>query len=137
MKLIVKKTNKGLLPLYDSDYEVYCKIPLNEEFEIEYVKKRNLKFHKKYFALLKLCFENQSDYRTMEDLRRDLIITAGYYDQVVNKVTGEVYTLAKSISFASMENNEFSELYEKTKDVISKWLRIENDKIDEEIMQYY
>jgi len=59
MKLLVKKTNGGLKPMYESDYEIYSKIPLGEEFEIEYKKVRNLKFHKKMFALFKLCFENQ------------------------------------------------------------------------------
>lgn len=137
MKILVAKTNKGLLPCYDSDYEMYSKIPLNEQFEIEYTKKRNVRFHRKYFALLKLAFENQSDYRTMEDLRRDLIITSGRYDEVVNRITGEVYKIANSISFAQMDETEFNNLYNDTKNIISKWLGIENDSIDEEISQYF
>jgi len=137
MKLLVIKTPRGLLPVYDSDMEIYSKIPMNKEFEIEYVKKRNLKFHKKYFALLKLAFENQSDYRLLEDLRRDVIITAGWYDETVSVITGEVLKVAKSISFAQMDEVEFSQLYEKTKDVISRWLGIDNETIDNEIMQFF
>lgn len=137
MKLLVIKTPRGLLPVYDSDMEIYSKIPMNEEFEIEYVKKRNLKFHKKYFALLKLAFENQSDYRLLEDLRRDVIITAGWYDETVSVITGEVLKVAKSISFAQMDEVEFSQLYEKTKDVISRWLGIDDETIEKEIMQYF
>ena len=123
--------------MYDSDFENYAKIKIGEEFEITYTKKRNLKFHKKYFALLKLAFENQQDYRDIESMRRDLIITAGFYDEIVNKVTGEVYTLANSISFSKMDNLEFSDLYEKTKNVISKWLGISSEQINEEINQYF
>ena len=137
MKITVKKTHGGLRPMYDSDFENYAKIQIGEEFEIDYTKKRNLKFHKKYFALLKLAFENQQDYRDMESMRRDIIITAGFYDEIVNKVTGEVYTLANSISFSKMDDLEFSDLYEKTKNVISKWIGIENESIENEIMQYY
>lgn len=137
MKLYVIKTQTGLKPCYDSDMLSYAKIPLGETFGIEYKKPRNYEFHKKYFALLKLAFENQQDYRNLNDMRRDLIITAGYYDEVVNKVTGEVYKLANSISFTAMDNNEFSELYEKTKDVITQWLGIDNETIEEEILQYY
>lgn len=137
MKILVQKTQTGLKPVYNSDYENYSKIPLNETFEIEFKKVRNYKFHKKYFGLLKLAFENQSDYRLMEDMRRDLIITAGYYDEVVNKVTGEVYKLAKSISFSKMDNDEFSELYESTKDVICKWLGIDNETVEVEIEQFF
>jgi hypothetical protein len=137
MKLLVIKTPRGLLPVYDSDLENYCKIPMNEEFEIEYTKKRNLKFHKKYFALMKLAFENQQDYRSLNDMRRDIAIVSGFYDEVVNKITGEILKVAKSISFSNMEETEFSELYEKTKDTISKWLGIDNETIEDEILQFY
>jgi hypothetical protein len=137
MKLHVIKTQTGLKPAYDSDYETYSKIPLNEVFEIEYKKPRNIKFHRKYFALIKLAFENQTDYRNLNDLRRDISIVAGYYDEVVNKVTGEVYKMPKSISFAQMDEIEFSELYERTKDVICKWLGVTDESIEEEIYQYF
>jgi len=137
MKILVIKTHRGLMPVYDSDLENYSKIALNEEFEIEYTKKRNVKFHRLYFSLLKLAFENQQDYRNLNDMRRDITITSGYYDEIVNKMTGEVYKVAKSISFANMENTEFSELYEKTKDTISKWLGISDENIENEIMQYF
>ncbi len=56
MKILVVKTPSGLKPLYDSDYDNYSKIALGEEFEIEYTKKRNSRFHRKFFALLKLAF---------------------------------------------------------------------------------
>lgn len=137
MKFIVVKTNGGLKPLYDSDYEIYSKISLGEEFEIEYKKQRNLKFHKKAFALFKLAFENQEAYSDLNDLRRDLTITAGYYTESANMLTGEVFKHAKSISFASMDEIEFSNLYESVKNVISQWLGIENEAIEEEISQYF
>jgi hypothetical protein len=137
MRILVIKTPRGLLPVYDSDLENYCKIAMNEEFEIEYTKKRNLKFHKKYFALMKLAFENQQDYRSLNDMRRDIAIVSGFYDEVVNKITGEILKVAKSISFSNMEETEFSELYEKTKDTISKWLGISDENIENEIMQYF
>lgn len=136
-KILVIKTQRGLMPVYETDLEIYCKIPLNEEFEIEYTKKRNVKFHRKYFSLLKLCFENQSDYRILEDLRRDLIITSGRYDEVINKITGEVYKIAKSISFSNMDELEFNSLYEDTKNIISKWIGIDNETIENEIMQFF
>jgi len=137
MKILVIKTQIGLKPVYDSDLENYAKIPINAEFEIEYTKKRNLRFHKKFFALLKLAFENQSDYRILEDMRRDLIITAGWYNEVINLIDGEVLKVAKSISFSSMDEVEFSELYGKTKDVISRWLGITSETIEEEILMYF
>ena len=137
MKILVKKTPSGLKPLYDSDYENYSKIPLGEEFEIEYTRKRNSKFHRKFFALLKLAFENQQDYRNLDEMRKDLIIVAGYYDEHINLITCEVTKVHKSISFANMEEVEFSELYEAIKNVISRWLGISNETIENEISQYF
>lgn len=137
MKLLVVRTLNGIKPAYDSDKEVFSKMPLNEVFEIEYTKRRNSKFHRKYFALIKLAFENQSDYRTLEEMRHDLTIVCGYYNEHINKITGEIVKKADSISFGNMDDIQFSELYEKTKDVICKWLGIDNQTIDEEIQQYY
>ncbi len=137
MRILVIKTPRGLLPVYDSDLENYCKIPMNEEFEIEYTKKRNLRFHKKMFALYKLAFENQQDYRSLDDMRRDITIVSGFYDEVVNKISGDIIQIPKSISFSNMDELEFSELYEKTKDTISKWLGISGENIENEIMQYF
>lgn len=137
MKILVKKTPTGLRPVFDSDYNLYSKIKIGEEFEIEYKKKRNILFHRKMFALFNLCFSNQEAYSNITDLRRDLTITAGYYNETANVLTGEVFKHAKSISFASMDNVEFSELYEAIKTVIIQWLGITNEQIEEEILQYY
>jgi len=138
MKILVLKTINGFLkPAYGSDSDIFAKMPINETFEIEYKKKRNPMFHRKYFALLNLAFQNQSDYRTLENMRHDIIVTAGFYDEIVNLITGEVYKKANSISFDSMDNITFNEVYEKTKDVITSWLGISNDAISEEVEQYY
>ena len=138
MKIQVVKTPNGIIkPAYDSDHEYFKKMPTNEVFEIEYKKQRNIKFHRKFFALIKLAYENQSDYRLMEDLRRDLLITSGNYNEVVNKITGEVFKVADSISFSNMDDVKFNEVYESVKEVIVKWLGITNENINDEINQYY
>jgi hypothetical protein len=137
MKLSVKKTYGGLKPCYPKDYEIYSKIQINEEFEIDYKKKRNIKFHKKFFALLKLFYENQDVYNNIEDLRLDLIKESGRFEEVTNIFTGEVFKKANSISFGSMDEITFSELYEDCKSIICKHLGIGKESIEEEIHQYY
>lgn len=137
MKLLVTKSNSGLKPSYDSDMEIYVKIPVGETFEIEYKKPRNVKFHRKFFALIKLAFENQEQYKLFDSLRNDLTIEAGYSYEETNFITGQIITKTKSISFASMDEIEFSNLYESVKNVISQWLGIENEAIDEEIEKYF
>lgn len=138
MELLVVKTINGLLkPAFDEDKEKFSQFPKDGYFEIKYTKRRNIKFHRKFFALLKIAYENQSDYRLMEDLRRDLIITSGHYEEVVNAITGEVYKIAKSISFHNMDDTEFTLIYNDVKEVIVKWLGIDNDTLTDEVAQYF
>jgi hypothetical protein len=138
MEILVVKTINGLLkPAFDEDKENFNKLPKDGYFEIKYTKKRNVRFHRKFFALLKIAYENQSDYRLMEDLRRDLIITSGHYEEVVNVITGEVYKIAKSISFSNMEETEFNLIYNDVKEVIIKWLGIDNETLNTEVEQYF
>jgi hypothetical protein len=135
--LVVKTINNLLKPAFDEDLEKFRKLPKEIYFEIKFTAKRNIKFHRKFFSLIKLCYENQSDYRLMEDLRRDLIITAGHYEEVVNKLTGEVYKIAKSIQFNKMDETEFSEVYESVKEVIINWLAIDNESLEQELRQFF
>ena len=138
MKILVVKTINNLLkPAYDSGLEAFAWIPKGEIVQIEYVKKRNIKFHRKFFSLMKLAFINQDVYDSMDEMRYDITMTAGFTDEITNKITGEITTRAKSISFDSMDETEFSELYTKTKDVICKWIGISNEDLEEEIEQYF
>jgi hypothetical protein len=135
--LVVRTINNLLKPAFDEDLENFKKLPKDCYFEIKYTKKRNVRFHRKFFALLKIAFENQSDYRLMEDLRRDLTITSGHYEEVVNKITGEVYKIAKSISFSNMDESEFNQIYNDVKEVVVKWLGIDNEQLTDELNQYF
>lgn len=138
MELYVVKTINNLLkPAFDEDLANFKKLPKDGYFEIKYTAKRNIKFHRKFFALIKLAYENQSDYRLTEDLRRDLIITSGHYEEVVNKITGEVYKIAKSLQFSKMDETEFSQVYEDVKEVVIKWLGIDNESLENELQQYF
>ncbi len=138
MEVLVVKTINGLLkPAFDEDKEKFSQFPKYGYFEIKYTKRRNIRFHRKFFALLKIAYENQSDYRLMEDLRRDLIITSGHYEEAVNAITGEVYKIAKSISFHNLDETEFSLIYEDVKNVIIQWLGVSNEDIENELQQYF
>lgn len=137
MKLLVVRHLNGIKPAYDSDKDIFNKMPLNDIFEIEYTKRRNVRFHRKFFSLLKLAYENQSDYRIMEDMRRDLLIASGFYDESVNRITGEINNFAKSINFSSMDDLQFNEVYNSVKGTICKWIGVTNEMVEEQIEQYY
>jgi len=133
---LIKQLNNTFKIAFNSDYETAKKIPLNEPIEFEFTKKRNYNFHKKFFALLNLVYENQEQYNNIEHLRKDLIVSAGFYDLRYN-IEGVELQEPKSISFANMDQNEFQDLYSKIIDVVVNWLGIEKQDILENINQFF
>ena len=138
MKIQVVKTSNGFLkPAYNSDHELFNKIKPNEIIEIEYRKKRNVRFHRLFFALMNLAYENQESYTILDVMRKDIIKHAGYYTERINAITGEITQETNSISFSNMEETEFNKLYEDCKTVICQWLGIDNEQIKEEIERFF
>jgi hypothetical protein len=133
---LVKQSNNTFKLAYNSDYEVAKKIKVNEPIEFEFKNVRNYEFHKKYFALINMVFDNQELYNDINDLRHDLIISAGYYKEQTN-IQGERIKIAKSISFAKMDELEFQELYNKTIDVVVNWLGWDFDDIVNNLKDFY
>ena len=79
---------------------------------------RNIYFHKKYFKMLWTIFDNQERFPTIEQLRKAVIIEAGFYHA---EYTFEgIRKVADSISFTKMSQEEFETLYSKSVDVCMK-----------------
>lgn len=90
---------------------------------------RNYQFHKKLFALLTVGFDawepDRKRYaykgkpieKNFERFREQVLILAGYYDQVFS-LKGRMEMVAKSISYAAMDDAEFEELYQAVVTVI-------------------
>lgn len=137
MKLFVIKSLSGTIkPAYDSDFEHLKKMKAGEVYECEIKMPRNIKFHRKFFALINLVFQNQELYTNIEHLRKDLIIASGNYDTRYN-LDGVEILEPKSISFAKMDESEFSELYTSVVDVICKYFHFDKEELINEVAQYF
>ena len=124
----IKTPSNHFMPATAHDQELLKKIKVGQPVKLKYTRVRNYQFHKKYFALLNLAFDywepggamiGTGIEKNFERFRKDCIILAGFYEQHV-RLNGDVRTEAKSISFHSMSEDEFEELYTKTIDVIIK-----------------
>lgn len=106
------KTNE-FQGLNDGDRIILDKIPSMEETLFKIERPRNPRFHRKYFAMINLAFENQDDFglEEAEQFRQYLQMRAGFYI-TKDTPTGNAY-FAKSIAFDSMDGAEFENLYEK------------------------
>lgn len=124
MRLFCKNTAGGLIPMYDSDYEEKRKLKVGKEYQVEIKEARNLKFHRKYFALINCAWEYQNEqiraffHESKEVFRKTVEVQAGWCEKVYNLSLRSWTEVPKSISFGSMSADEFNDLYERVKDVL-------------------
>ena len=123
MKFIVINTPRGLVPYGDDDYEAKSKLKVGEAYTVEVKIARNVDFHRKYFAMIAYAWEFLSErevmaFKTKDGFRKSIEVAAGHYEPLYNVTTGAFDHAPKSISFGSMDNAEFSDLYNRVKDVI-------------------
>ena len=123
MKLMVVNTPRGFVPYGDDDYEQKSKLKIGDTYSVDIRVVRNLDFHRKYFALISYAWEflNEEEtrkFKTKEGFRKYLEIAAGHCEVFFHPTLQDFVEMPKSISFGSMDNAEFSELYERMKDVI-------------------
>jgi len=137
MKLIVKKTYLGLLPASRGEFDKLelAKFIEGELYEVEIKKKRNIKFHKKFFALINLCFENQEHYKHADDLRKELVIDAGFFREYTT-VLGEIKKEPLSLSFASMDEIQFEDVYNKVLTEVMLMLDCDNEDIRDQLCNF-
>jgi len=134
--LIQKQLNGDFRVCYDSDLEKAKKLKVNQTYNCKITQPRNVSFHRKFFALINMIYSNQEHYNNIDRLRKDLIIEAGFYEEWTD-LHGEVQTEAKSISFSSMKQDEFDELYNRVLDQIVKHFNFDKQDIIDNVTQYF
>jgi len=131
---LTKLGNGQYTPSDDKSHEESQKIAVGGE--IKTTKARNIKFHRKAFALLNMAFSNQDKFEQFEVYRKVMIIRAGFYDEAPTK-DGEVYFIPKSLSFESMSANDFEAWFEATLNIVSKDLQSSPEDINAELQGFY
>jgi len=133
---LIKNLNNTFSIAYNSDYDKCKKIKAGVIVECEIKKKRNYEFHKKYFALINMLFDNQEVYNNINYLREDLTIEAGFYT-IRRNMNGDMIKEPNSVSFSSMDEIKFNHLYSKTLDAIVKHFNFNKQDIINNVEQYF
>jgi len=148
MKFELVKKGISFIPATDFDREKAVKIGQGEIVEVSYHKNRNYEFHKKFFALIKIGYDNQPydceelypEYiDNFELYRAKVLIAIGYCDFILTD-TGQMNYIPKSISYGALpDNNDFERLvYNPAVDYIAKKLSITNQELADEVAsQFY
>lgn len=129
---LVKMPGGMLRPANQVDADLIQPIANGKLLLAEIKQPRNAAFHRKFFAMLGFFFElweipEDLNYngikpeKNFDQFRKDVLIAAGYRDLVVN-IKNECRYVAKSISFASMDDGEFSNVYSSVFNVCWKYV---------------
>ena len=117
----------GLVPDGQEADEWFAKVPSGARVVASVKVPRNGKFHRKFFAMLKVGYDNWDRPTIMtpmgeaqcsfEAFRSDVTILAGHHEVRVN-TRGEARLKAKSIKWHEMDEVEFAALYSAAVNVI-------------------
>ncbi len=129
MDIYCRVTPMGLVPMYDSDFDEKRRLKEGETVLCRITKPRNYEFHKKFWALARLTFDNlperlvrMLDIYTVDDMVSCLKIELGLFSTVWHG--GRQLVKVGSISFAEMDETSFKQFYDRCIDVIlGKYLR--------------
>jgi len=111
MILELVRTPSGLAPISDDSVNAVSKIQMGYTVFLEFKPKRNMKFHKKYWALLNQVILNQDHYKNVNNLHEAIKFKGGYYETII-PLDASPFIVTKSIAFHSMDNAEFNDFYD-------------------------
>ena len=126
----MKRGLRGLEPADDDGAAYMRRIQQGMMVRVQVWKPRNIKHHRKFFALLNLVNDATGLWGSIEELLIELKFRAGLIEQVALRSTGEIVTIPASIAFHAMDESQFDEFYEKCLAVLCEMAGgIESDKL--------
>lgn len=135
MKGLFKRTYSGFEPSDGNSQKIMKRYKFGELAELENTIKRNLGFHKKFFAVLNLTFQNQDFTDDKKIFRKIVIIEAGYYHWI-ELVDGTKQKEADSISFENMDDLQFEDVYNHVFNVCLKILGLKSAELEHELLKF-
>ncbi len=123
MEIHLVRTTTGLRPYSDDDYEEMKKIKVGTIVKANIVRPRNVKFHRKFFSLIRAAWDclteqQRTNLRSVDTFREQLLITSGFSEPLYDLNGQKFLEKAKSISFAKMDEPAFNVVYSKVLDTI-------------------
>jgi len=123
-ELLLIKRHGSLHPMTEADAEIIAGMTAGEVYRMKWSKPRNYKYLQKYFVLLNdvlfelwqpdsVEFRGVACVKNRDLFREQITIAAGHYDIYIG-IDGKAKAVAKSISFAALDEVGFDRLYRLT-----------------------
>ena len=110
-KFLAAKKLRALYAIDEQGEAAMRNIGQGEIVGVEIKRPRNVRFHRKFFAMLSIILQNQDYYKSIDDLLCVCKLRTGHCHSVMTKL-GEVQ-IPDSISFAAMDDVAFSAFYDR------------------------
>lgn len=118
----------GLMALNQAEAEKLEDL-VGREVKAVITQPRNLAFHRKYFALLKVAHDMSNTDMNREQFRIYVQAGAGYC--TFTQLDGKSLAIPKSISFASMDEIEFNRLYNDVLSFVCETWALDQEQIQQ------
>ena len=119
MKRHFKKVPGGLVPAFEEDEQWLVRKKTGALLELDIKEPRNGKLHRKWWSLANYLAEHSERFPTAEHASKYVLIHLDYCTWVTPRADHlPVIPIADSISFASMDDDTFSEMYDKACDLL-------------------
>lgn len=121
MRFICAKHLGSLRPVDQAGEDALRKIGVGQLVTVEVKRPRNIKFHRLYWALVTIVWEQLDErrYPTVEDLHAAIKIAAGLRTRIVLP-DGTVGFIPGSIAFHKMSQSDFDSFYDRVCNLVAK-----------------
>lgn len=116
--ILLRKGAKSLEPADESAFAFLRSLKLGEVYRVEVKRPRNLTEHRRYWALCTFVWTNTEQFGSADEVHEYLKLRGGHCKLIVSDVTGEIFKIAKSISFREMTAGKWNEFWVRCKDVV-------------------
>lgn len=126
----------GLRPANKASQEAFDGLPMAETVKVEITRPRNIRHHRKWFALLQVIYPHQTTYPTMESLLAAIKCALGY-GETVKLPDGRTVLVPGSISFAKLDQAGFDQFYARALELIHTRILpgIDRDDVEREVAE--
>jgi hypothetical protein len=138
MKLVAVKQGNALVAQDRLAIDDLDRIKDGSRLMVEVIKKRSIQHHRRFFALVRFCFEHQREpvrYQTEDAMRAAITISAGHRTELY-MADGTLAYMANSIAWDKMDQSAFNEFWRNACDAIQRYYvpGITDDHIRQGIM---
>lgn len=119
MDISLVRTLSGAAAADDAAVAYMRRWPPGEMRRADIRRPRSKRALNRYWKLVDLVLDNSDVFRCKEQVHNFLKLRAGHVIQIVSKKTGEVFEVADSIDYDTLEEDQFADVWKRVVQVVA------------------